>query len=86
MSLEIGRPTGRLFGPFYRFYFYKVMPAIGRMVASDKDAYRYLAESVQRVEAPEQLMGRMRKAGFVDVKARPLMRGAVWLFEARRPA
>lgn len=82
VSLEISRPPGRIFGPFYRFYFYRVMPRIGRALSGNAGAYSYLAESVARVETPERLVERMRAAGFSDVRARPMFRGAVVLFEA----
>lgn len=84
VSLEIGRPKGRLFGPLYRFYFYSLMPAVAGLLSSDKEAYRYLAVSVERVETPDQLVARMKKAGFATVTATPLMRGAVVLFEAMK--
>lgn len=82
VSLEISRPPGRIFGPLYRFYFYRVMPRIGRALSGNPGAYSYLAESVARVETPERLVERMRAAGFADVRARPMFRGAVVLFEA----
>lgn len=84
VSLEIARPPGRLFGPLYRFYFFKVMPRMGRALSGNPQAYSYLADSVARVEAPDALAERMRRAGF-EVKVRPLFRGAVVLFEATRP-
>ena len=84
VSLEISRPPGRVFGPLYRAYFYKVMPRIGRALSGDPGAYAYLADSVARVETPDQLMARMRRAGFAEVRARPMFRGAVVLFEARK--
>lgn len=84
VSLEISRPPGKVFGPLYRLYFYRVMPRIGRALSGDKAAYGYLADSVARVETPAQLVERMRLAGFRDVRARPLFRGAVVLFEATK--
>lgn len=84
VSLEIARPRGKLFGPFYRFYFFGVMPRVGRMLSGDKAAYSYLADSVKRVENPDTLVARMQRAGFRNVKATPLMRGAVILFEATK--
>lgn len=84
VSLEISRPRGRLFGPFYRLYFFRIMPRVGRALSGDPRAYSYLADSVAKVEEPEKLAARMRDAGFSDVKARPLFRGAVVLFEAVR--
>lgn len=84
VSLEIGRPPGRVFGPLYRLYFFRVMPAIGRALSGDKGAYGYLADSVRKVESPDQLAARMRSAGFSDVRVKPLFRGAVVLFEATK--
>lgn len=84
VSLEISRPPGRVFGPLYRVYFYKVMPRVGRALSGNPGAYGYLADSVARVETPEQLVARMKRAGFGEVKARPMFRGAVVLFEATK--
>jgi demethylmenaquinone methyltransferase/2-methoxy-6-polyprenyl-1,4-benzoquinol methylase len=84
VSLEIARPPGRVFGPLYRLYFFRVMPTLGRALSGNKEAYRYLAESVKRVETPAQLAARMERAGFVDVRATPILRGAVVLIEARK--
>ena len=84
VSLEISRPPGRVFGPLYRFYFYKVMPRVGRALSGNPQAYGYLADSVAKVETPDQLVARMKRAGFADVQARPLFRGAVVLFQATK--
>jgi demethylmenaquinone methyltransferase/2-methoxy-6-polyprenyl-1,4-benzoquinol methylase len=83
VSLEIGRPPGRVFGPLYRLYFFKIMPRVGRLLSGDPKAYGYLADSVARVEAPDALSARMARAGF-RVEVRPLFRGAVVLFEATK--
>lgn len=84
VSLEISRPPGLVFGPLYRLYFFHIMPLLGRAVSRNPQAYSYLADSVKRVETPEQLSARMRAAGF-DVSVTPLFRGAVVLFEATKP-
>lgn len=86
VSLEINRPPGRVFGPLYALYFFRVMPKMARALSGDKRAYDYLADSVQRVESPERLAERMRAAGFVDVEVKPLLRGAVVLFVATKGA
>ena len=84
VSLEIGRPRGRIYGPLYSLYFFRVMPRIARRLSGNPHAYSYLADSVRRVEAPERLAERMRKAGFADVRATPLLRGSVVLFVASK--
>lgn len=84
-NLEIGRAEGRLFGPLYRFYFYKVMPRVGRVVSGNPTAYSFLADSVKVVPSPEEFAERMRRAGFRDVVIRKFSRGAVGLVSGRRP-
>lgn len=86
VSLEISRPPGRIFGPLYRLYFFRVMPRIGRALSGDKGAYDYLADSVARVAEPEVLAEKMRAAGFARVDVQRLMRGAVVLFVAHKEA
>lgn len=86
VSLEISRPPGRILGPLYRLYFFKVMPRIGSALSRDKSAYRYLSETVERVESPAAISARLQKAGFSDVTHVPLMRGAVMMHTARKPA
>ncbi|HEX2022482.1 MAG TPA: ubiquinone/menaquinone biosynthesis methyltransferase [Candidatus Thermoplasmatota archaeon] len=84
VSLEIGRPRGRVFGPLYRLYFFRIVPRIGRALSGSPQAYSYLADSVQRVEEPGRIAQRMRAAGFADVRVTPIMRGAVNLFVAQK--
>ncbi|HVL48083.1 MAG TPA: ubiquinone/menaquinone biosynthesis methyltransferase [Candidatus Thermoplasmatota archaeon] len=83
VNLEIGRPRGRVFGPLYRFYFYRVMPRFGRALSGNSTAYQYLADSVKVVETPEAIAERMRRAGFADVRVRSFMRGAVAAIHGR---
>ena len=84
VSLEISRPPGRIFGPLYRLYFFRVMPRIGRALSGDRTAYDYLADSVARIAEPEELAAKMRSAGFASVEVEPMMRGAVVLFVATK--
>lgn len=84
VSLEISRPPGKLFGPLYRLYFFRIMPRIGRALSGNRRAYDYLADSVARVEDPATIAGRMKRAGFAHVDVKPLMRGAVILFTAHK--
>lgn len=84
VSLEISRPPGKIFGPLYRLYFFRIMPAIGRALSGNRKAYNYLADSVARVAEPAAIAQKMRDAGFTRVEAKPLMRGAVVLFVAEK--
>jgi demethylmenaquinone methyltransferase/2-methoxy-6-polyprenyl-1,4-benzoquinol methylase len=48
----------------YDAYSFNVIPAIGRAVTGDAEAYRYLVESIRRFPRPETFAGMMRTAGF----------------------
>jgi demethylmenaquinone methyltransferase / 2-methoxy-6-polyprenyl-1,4-benzoquinol methylase len=64
--LEITTPQRPPLSWFFRLWFDRVVPALGRL-AGDPDAYAYLPSSVRRFPGPEELARRMREAGLDDV-------------------
>lgn len=56
--LEITTPTRPPLSTFYRLWFDRVVPVIGK-VAGDPQAYEYLPNSVKRFPGPEELAARM---------------------------
>jgi demethylmenaquinone methyltransferase/2-methoxy-6-polyprenyl-1,4-benzoquinol methylase len=60
-----------------RLYVRHVIPLIGRLVAGDAAAYRYLPASTARFLSAEQLAQQMTAAGFKQVKFRRFMGGAM---------
>ncbi len=73
--LEFSMPRARLLGAAYRFYFRRVLPAIGGLVSGHPSAYRYLPESVANFPVEEELASRMTRAGFANVWWRSLSFG-----------
>jgi demethylmenaquinone methyltransferase/2-methoxy-6-polyprenyl-1,4-benzoquinol methylase len=65
--LEITTPTKPPLSWFFRAWFDRVVPQLGRL-AGDPDAYTYLPSSVRRFPGPADLGGRMAAAGLVDVR------------------
>ncbi len=65
--LEITTPQKPPLSWFFRAWFDRVVPALGRL-AGDPDAYTYLPSSVRRFPGPEELGARMASAGLVDVR------------------
>lgn len=61
--------------PVYDRYCEIVMPWLGAYVAGDRASYEYLAESIQRFPAQEDLADRMRRAGLEQVTWRNLTGG-----------
>ncbi|HEX7759703.1 MAG TPA: class I SAM-dependent methyltransferase [Caulobacteraceae bacterium] len=64
LCLEFSRPVTEAIGKVYDAYSFKVIPAIGELVAKDRESYQYLVESIRRFPDQETLAGMMREAGF----------------------
>lgn len=61
--------------PIYEQYCLHALPWIGEHVAKDRDAYRYLAESILRFPTQAELARRMEKAGLHNAKWQNLTGG-----------
>ena len=55
----------------YDLYSFNVIPAIGRAVTGDAEAYRYLVESIRKFPKPPAFAEMMRNAGFRRVSFQP---------------
>jgi len=75
LCLEFSRVTVAPIAPLYDAYSFRVLPALGRVVARDEEAYRYLAESIRKFPPQEELAAQMREAGFARVAWRDLSGG-----------
>ena len=82
--LDFGEPQGAM-GSLYRMYFKQVLPRIGTMISGVRGPYAYLPASVERFPAPEEMLERMRKAGFVDASWTPYTFGIAGLFRGKKP-
>lgn len=78
LILEFSAPAAAL-KPAYDLYSFKVLPALGRLVAGDDASYRYLAESIRMHPDQETLLGMMRDAGFERCRYHNLAGGIVAL-------
>ncbi|HWD70088.1 MAG TPA: bifunctional demethylmenaquinone methyltransferase/2-methoxy-6-polyprenyl-1,4-benzoquinol methylase UbiE [Solirubrobacteraceae bacterium] len=65
--LEMTTPQKPPLSTFFRFWFDRVVPVLGR-AAGDSDAYTYLPNSVRRFPGPDELAGRMAGVGFGDIR------------------
>jgi demethylmenaquinone methyltransferase / 2-methoxy-6-polyprenyl-1,4-benzoquinol methylase len=65
--LEITAPQKPPLSWFFRVWFDRVVPALGR-VAGDADAYTYLPSSVRRFPGPRELAAGLAAAGLEDVR------------------
>jgi demethylmenaquinone methyltransferase/2-methoxy-6-polyprenyl-1,4-benzoquinol methylase len=65
--LEIAPPTNALLEPFFRFYFFRVVPLVGALISGDGKAYAYLPHSTVEFPPPETLARLMEQAGLSNV-------------------
>jgi demethylmenaquinone methyltransferase/2-methoxy-6-polyprenyl-1,4-benzoquinol methylase len=77
VCLEIARPTLPLFRRLFHFYFYQLVPLLGRVLAGQGDAYHYLPNSLTHFLSPEELKAVMEETGLSQVGYRRLMLGTV---------
>ncbi len=77
--LEFSQPKNAAFAALYNFYSSKVLSAIGGAVSGDRNAYRYLPESVRRFPGAAALAESMRAAGFARVEYERMTGGIVAL-------
>ncbi len=81
--LDFGEPKG-LIGKVYRVYFRRVLPAIGTMISGVRGPYAYLPASVLRFPSPDQMLERMRVAGFREVSWTPYTFGIAGLYRGKK--
>lgn len=79
LVLEFSQPTVPALKPVYDAYSFKVLPALGRLVAGDAESYRYLAESIRKHPDQETLLALLRDAGLEDCRYHNLSGGIVAL-------
>jgi demethylmenaquinone methyltransferase / 2-methoxy-6-polyprenyl-1,4-benzoquinol methylase len=65
--LEITTPQRPPLSWFFRLWFDRLVPALGRL-AGDSAAYTYLPSSVRRFPGPEDLAAELAAVGLVDVR------------------
>ncbi|ADB54325.1 bifunctional demethylmenaquinone methyltransferase/2-methoxy-6-polyprenyl-1,4-benzoquinol methylase UbiE [Conexibacter woesei] len=65
--LEITTPTRPPLSTFYRLWFDRVVPGLGRF-AGDSDAYTYLPSSVRRFPGPHELAAALARSGLTNVR------------------
>ena len=82
--LEFSRPWKPL-SRAYDAYSFTILPALGKYVAKDEAAYRYLAESIRMHPDQETLKSMMEKAGLESVDYFNLAGGIVALHRGYKP-
>ena len=83
LVLEFSRVWAPL-KPLYDAYSFRILPELGKRVANDAGAYRYLAESIRMHPDQDALKAMMEHAGFERVEYFNLAAGVVALHRGYR--
>lgn len=84
LCLEFSRVALPLLDRLYDEYSFRVLPAIGRVVTGNAEAYRYLAESIRRFPPQDRFARLIADAGLDLVRYRNLSGGIAALHSAWR--
>ena len=82
---EFSQPTWAPFRNVYAEYLMKALPAVAQRVASNPEAYVYLAESIRAWPDQQQLAAQLQVAGWARVQWRNLSGGIVALHRSVNP-
>ena len=81
--LDFGEPRG-VMGKVYRIYFRHVLPKVGTIVSGVRGPYAYLPDSVERFPSPDEMLERMRRAGFQEASWTPYTFGIAGLYRGKK--
>ena len=79
MVLEFSQLPNEGMQKLYDLYSFNVIPRMGQMIASDRDSYQYLVESIRKFPDQETFLSMVRAAGFEQAKYRNLTMGVACL-------
>jgi len=83
-ALDATVPTNPVMRAGNAVWFRGAVPLLGRLLAHDADAYRYLPKSTAYLPAAPELAARLTAAGFRDVRHTTLTGGSVLLITGTR--
>jgi len=86
LVLEFSPAPKNLFGAAYRVYSQHVLPRVAGLIATNKEAYRYLPDSVARFPDVDGLKDELIASGFSPVVYERLAFGTVAIHVATRTA
>jgi demethylmenaquinone methyltransferase/2-methoxy-6-polyprenyl-1,4-benzoquinol methylase len=80
--LEPSTPNYFPLKQLFNLYFHHVLPTIGSWISKDKNAYKYLPESVDAFPSGIKFINKLQNAGFKECRHFPLSFGIVSLYVA----
>jgi demethylmenaquinone methyltransferase/2-methoxy-6-polyprenyl-1,4-benzoquinol methylase len=82
--LEFSQPTVPGVRQFVRFYYSRLLPAMGGWLSGSRKAYEYLPNSIKKFPNQEQLAGMMHATGYVEIEFENMSGGIAAVHSGRR--
>lgn len=83
--LELTEPKNRLLNLSHKFYLKFILPLIGNVLTSNKEAYQYLCNSINQFVKPEKIEEILKETGFTETKRIPLTGGIATIIYGKKP-
>jgi demethylmenaquinone methyltransferase/2-methoxy-6-polyprenyl-1,4-benzoquinol methylase len=83
--LELTEPTHPVLKVGHQIYLKAILPVIGRLFTSNKQAYEYLCNSIQSFVKPHELETILKDSGFVKTSQKPLAGGIATIIYGKKP-
>ncbi|WP_438445601.1 demethylmenaquinone methyltransferase [Gorillibacterium sp. sgz5001074] len=85
VSLELSKPTWEPFKSIYYFYFRRLLPLMGKLIAKRYEQYRWLPESLVHFPDHKELARIFRETGLDRVEVYPLAGGVAAVHIGTKP-
>lgn len=82
--LEFSKPKYFPMKQLYLFYFFGILPFIGRLVSKDRSAYSYLPESVMAFPDDQRFLSVLQNVGFSRTRQKRLSFGIATIYIAQK--
>lgn len=84
LILDFSLPTLPVIRSLYRAYLHCVLPLVAGLATGRKDAYEYLAGSIEQFPSGSAMTQLIEQCGFRNARAHPLSLGTVSLYTAEK--
>jgi demethylmenaquinone methyltransferase / 2-methoxy-6-polyprenyl-1,4-benzoquinol methylase len=82
LTLELTRPVSKWFIPVYRWYVFKIIPFVGRVVTNTTVPYSYLPVSIETYYSPDEYRRMIEECCFYEVEVHSLTMSIATIYKA----
>ncbi len=82
--LEFSHVQSTLLAKAYDAYSYNIIPFIGEKITHDRESYQYLVESIRKFPDQENLLQRIKNAGFSRTRYNNMSAGIVAIHQGKK--